>query len=204
MLNSKSQLAIVLSKLNAFQSPKIMLEQYTTDSEIAAEVIWSASMAGDIKGKTVADLGCGTGILGIGAILTGAKKTYFVDTDTSALELLENNLKQSGIKNGYEILNKDISEFNETVDTVIQNPPFGTKEKHIDVLFLDKAMQTAKVIYSLHKTATSEFIIKHARGNGFAATQRYDFEFPLKQTMKHHMKRIQRVQVTAFRFEKKE
>jgi putative methylase len=127
MKYSKSQLAIALSKLQVFPTPKPRLEQYPTDSEIAAEVLWFAGMRNDIKEKTVTDLGCGTGILGIGALLLGAKKTFFIDKDKEALAILGSNLKKLKIKKGFEIIDADISKFNKRVDVVIQNPPFGTK-----------------------------------------------------------------------------
>jgi putative methylase len=199
MKQSKSGLAIELSKLTVFPTPNAKLEQYPTDSEVAAEALWNADMLGDIKGKTIADLGCGTGILGIGALLLGAKKVFFVDTDTAALTILGNNLKKLNIKKGFKIINSDISEFKEKTDIVIQNPPFGTKEKHIDKAFLEKAFSLAKIIYSFHKTATEGFVSKFAADNGFNITNKWEFSFPLKQTMKHHKKRIQRIEVTCFR-----
>ena len=82
---SKSELAIRLSKLKGFGSPSVALEQYPTDSEMAAELLWSACMRGDVSGKAVADLGCGTGVLGIGCLLMGAEKVFFVDSDGEAL-----------------------------------------------------------------------------------------------------------------------
>ena len=35
----------------------------------------------------------------------------------------------------------DINGFNEKVDTVIQNPPFGVKKEHADKIFLEKILQ---------------------------------------------------------------
>jgi putative methylase len=199
---SKSSLAIELSKLQVFPSPKPKLEQYPTDSEIAADVLWQAYMAGDIKGKTIADLGCGTGLLGIGTLLLGAKKVFFIDTDTAALAILGNNLKKLDIKKGFKIVNSDIKDFKEKADTVIQNPPFGTKEKHTDRAFLEKAFTLANTIYSFHKTSTSGFVNKFAEDNNFSITNKWDFEFPLKQTLKFHKKRIQRIKVSCFVLEK--
>jgi putative methylase len=202
MENSKSSLAIKLSKLRLFESADTRLEQYPTDSEIAAEVLWNAFMRGDIKGKVIADLGCGTGILGIGAILLGAKKVFFVDKDAAALDVLKDNLKSAGIGAGFSVENVDISDFNGKAEIVIQNPPFGTREKHIDREFLEKAMQFAKVIYSFHKESTSEFIEKLSSEKEFIIAERWSFGFPLKQTMSFHRKRIQRIAVMCFRLEK--
>lgn len=196
---SKSSLAIALSKLDVFPCPKPGLEQYPTDSEIAAEIIWTAYMTGDIEGKTVADLGCGTGILGIGALLLGAKKVFFVDKDTAALAVLSDNLKRLGISQGFKIIDSDINEFSTPVDTVIQNPPFGTKEKHADREFLGKALSIAATVYSFHKTSTAKFVDTFARDNGFAITNQREFNFPLKQTLKFHKKRVQKIEVTCFR-----
>ena len=53
---TKSRLAIELSELKVFESAKLKLEQYPTDSEIAADILWNAFMHGDIEGKTIADL----------------------------------------------------------------------------------------------------------------------------------------------------
>ncbi len=45
----------------------------------------------------VADIGCGTGILSIGAILLGAKKAYAVDTDPLAVRATEVSRELNGI-----------------------------------------------------------------------------------------------------------
>ena len=60
---SKSTLAVRLSKLKGFLQPKLASEQYATDSETAADLLWLAFMNGDVKDKVIADFGCGTGIL---------------------------------------------------------------------------------------------------------------------------------------------
>ena len=58
---NKKQLAIKLSKLEQLKEHNQKLEQYTTPSETAASILWHAYMNNDIKGKTIADLGCGSG-----------------------------------------------------------------------------------------------------------------------------------------------
>jgi len=202
MAYSKSSLAITLSRLQVFIDPKVNLEQYPTDSEVAAEVLWSASMNGDIEGKVIADLGCGTGILGIGAILLGAERVLFVDTDDSALALLKKNLESLDIDSGFDILHSDISDFKESVDVVLENPPFGTRERHIDKLFLEKAASISKVIYSFHKTSTASFVYAFAKDNNLKITNKFDFSFPLKATQSFHKKRIERIEVSCFRLER--
>ena len=41
-------------------------------------------------------------------------------------------------------------------DTVVMNPPFGTRNTGIDTVFLLNAMKISNVVYSLHKTSTRE------------------------------------------------
>ena len=45
----------------------------------------------DASSQTVADIGCGSGILSIGSVLLGAKKVYAVDTDALATKTCRSN-----------------------------------------------------------------------------------------------------------------
>ncbi len=195
------ELAIELSKLKLFEQPKVMQEQYTMESEIAAEILQSAFMHQNIKNKIIADLGCGTGILGIGALLLEAGFVYFVDNDNEALTILKKNLKKYNFKN-YKIINKNIKDFYQLVDIVIMNPPFGTKVKHADKSFLEKAFSLAKTIYSFHKTTTLRFIKAISKDNNFKITGIFNFKFSLKQTYNFHKKKIQKIEVSCYRLEK--
>lgn len=194
------KLAVELSKLKTFANPKVMREQYPADSEIAAEVLHSAYMNHDVKNKIIADLGCGTGILGIGALLLEAGFVFFVDDDEDALNILKENLRKYKFKN-YKIINKDIKEFNQLVDVVIQNPPFGTKTRHADKIFLEKAFSISRIVYSFHKTSTLRFIQAISRDYNFKITNSFNFKFPLKKNQKFHKKDIQRIEVSCYRFQ---
>lgn len=200
-INSKKQLAVLLSRLKAFEKPSFRLEQYSTDSEIAAEVIWNAYQISDIEEKVIADLGCGTGILGIGCLFLKAKKVYFVDVDERQLKTLDTNLKLMNLKN-YEIFLTDVKKFNKKVDLVIQNPPFGTKKEHADKIFLEKAFEIAKIIYSFHKIESKNFIEAISKENSFNITRYFEFDFPLKNTMNFHEKKVKKIKVGCWRFEK--
>lgn len=212
---TKSGLAIELSRLAAFEKADIRLEQYPTDSEIAAEILWFAYMNGDIKGKLIADLGCGAGILGIGALLLGARFVYFVDADKKALNALVQNLASFHMdRTSYQIINKQMQDFNVTnktnknsqenknIDIVIQNPPFGTKKQHADRQFLEKAFALSPKIYSFHKSSTRSFIKAIAETHKFTSKLIKEFNFPIKAGYKFHKQRIHRVKVDCWLFEK--
>jgi len=190
---TKSGLAIELSKLEVFSNPDIRKEQYATDSEIAAQMLWDAFMQKDIEGKTIADLGCGTGILGIGAFLLNAKKVICIDTDSKALEILKKNSPK------IETIKSDIRDVDIKADTVIMNPPFGTRVKNIDTVFLKKAFDIADVVYTIHKTSTKKHIIRVAEKSGFDVTHIVDKSFPIKASHTHHIRKIHRIEVSIFR-----
>lgn len=208
---SKGSLAIELSKLRSYnnmqksESERLRYEQYSTDSEIASEILWTADQIGDINRKVIADLGCGTGILGIGALLLGAKKVFFVDIDKLALKIAEENLKSESsmlnknIFNATNLCLMDAKKFNVQVDTVIMNPPFGTKVRHADMNFLRVACSISKIVYSFHKSETLNYINKFFAERGWQITRKWEFLFPLKSSLKFHKKRIYRVKVCCIR-----
>lgn len=191
---NKKQLAIALSKLKTFEKPIAKLEQYQLDSEIAAEVLWFAFMNNDIKDKIIADLGCGTGILGIGALLLGARKVYFLDIDNSALLLTKQNINFLNLQNAV-LVHKEVIEFKEKVDTVIQNPPFGVQLPYADKPFLEKAMQISNTIYSFHKIESKQFIKNLTSQNNFSVKNILEFTLKLKKTQKFHEKEKYEVEI---------
>ncbi|MBT3406932.1 methyltransferase [Candidatus Woesearchaeota archaeon] len=203
MIASKSRLAIILSKLKVFDAPDLQSEQYPTDSEIAAETLWDAHYQDEIEGKIIADFGCGTGILGLGAALLGAKVVFMIEKDEKALEIAKENYEslKEDIEGEIKFLHQDVQDFNERVDVLIQNPPFGTKEKHADRDFLMKAFDTANTIYTFHKTTSENFIKKISQDNNFKVTYYKTHNFPLKAAHLFHTRKIHRIKVGCWRLE---
>ncbi|MBU0628418.1 MAG: METTL5 family protein [Nanoarchaeota archaeon] len=199
---SRAGIAIALSALEGFSKPKVSAEQYMTEPDIAATILWDAYMKGDISGKRVADLGSGTGVLGIGAILLGAAKVFLIEQDKEAMEIAKENLGNIESESSAEFVLGDVKEFSSKVDTVIMNPPFGTKSEHSDKRFLENAFDIGNVVYSLHKTETKKFIEAFAKDNKFKITQVMDFSYPLKATMDFHSKGVEKINVSCFRFVK--
>lgn len=52
----------------------------------------------DLKGKTVIDYGCGSGILAIAALLLGAENAYAVDIDPQAITATESNAEKNNVQ----------------------------------------------------------------------------------------------------------
>lgn len=192
---SKKQLEVYLSKLKQIKEPKVNIEQYQTPSNIAAEVLWTAYMSNDVKGKIIADLGCGNGILGIGALKLKAAKVFLLDIDQNAVLTTKENIKRFRSAN---LLCQELKYFNKQVDTTIQNPPFGVQNEHADRPFLIKAMELSNKIYSFHKLESEDFIKAIAKDSNFILEHILKFKFPLKKTQKFHKKTIHEVKVGCF------
>ncbi len=200
----KRHLAMMLSRLEGFSSPKPELEQYRTPGDVAAEMLWLAGSIGDIQGKIVADLGAGTGVLAIGACVMGAGRVYAVEIDERALALAEENARALGLGDCIEFLNMDVSGFSEAVDTVVMNPPFGSQSPHADRPFLLKAFEVAEVVYSIHlaKPEVRRFIEAFVRDFGFSITHRVILPFELPAQFFFHRKPVERILVDVYRFER--
>ena len=200
----KRQLAMLLSRLEGFKEPKAELEQYRTPGNVAAELLWLAASHGDIGGKLVADLGAGTGVLGIGAAVLGARKVYAVEKDREALRRAEENAERAGVRERMEFFEGDVSEFGLRVDTIVMNPPFGSQRPHADRPFLMKAFEIADVVYSIHlaKEGVREFVEKFAAESGFRVTHRVELPFEIPAQFPFHRKRIERVRVDVYRFQR--
>lgn len=206
---NKSKLEILLSKLKVFSKPSMELEQYALDGKNASDILWIAFQLGDIEKKSIADLGCGTGILGIGALLLGANKVYFIDKSEAAIRTAKENLQfvekelSLSLNRKAMFLVGDINNFSTKVQIILENPPFGTKTEHMDKIFLEKAMEISGKIYSIHKSSTLDFLRRFISKNDFGITHEKRFDFPLKQTMPFHKQKIKRIDVALLRIERR-
>ncbi|WMW24130.1 METTL5 family protein [Methanolobus sediminis] len=188
------KLEMLLEQVEGFDSPNVNLEQYATPALLAAEMLHFAFMQGDLEG-TVFDLGCGTGMLAIGAKLLGAEKVVGFDIDNKALEVARRNAEKLGVD--VEFIHADIFEVEGHADTVVMNPPFGAQTKGNDRPFLLSALKTSDVIYSIHNCGSHDFISKFI--GDARITDWYSTAFPMKRTFKFHKKEVEMVKVEIYR-----
>ena len=165
----KLDLERFLSEIRINPSPKAELEQYTISERVAADILYLAAYANsDIISKTVLDLGCGTGRLGLGASFLGAKMVVGVDIDKAAVTIASDyaRKKEEGFCTDWIV--GDIAAISGKFDTVLQNPPFGVQKRHADRSFLEKALEVGCSIYSLHNHPRTDdrlaYRLKNARG----------------------------------------
>jgi putative methylase len=192
----RKELEIRLQKIPPNPSPKAELEQYATPAGIAADILFEAYALGDVAGKRIADLGCGTGVFAIGAALLGASESLGVDIDGDAVAIAGECARALGAKVGFKTA--DVREFSGDFDTVFQNPPFGYQARRLDRIFLAKALEVAKVVYTLHHAGASEYIGKFTAGIGCVDFGQ-NYKFPMKHTYKFHSKPVKPIEVTLYR-----
>lgn len=203
---SKKRLEIILSNLKENPKPKLSLEQYTISGVLASEILNLVYLSGDIKNKEIADLGCGTGRLAIGCVLLGAKKVIGIDIDKNVLKIAKENVKlaekitKKKIKDKIKFVHSDISKWKKRVDVIIQNPPFGFQTLHADRIFLKKALECSKKIYSLHRSyeKTRKFIKKFVDDNNGKVKNVIKYKFRIPYMFKFHKKRYVEYDVDLF------
>ncbi len=69
----------------------------------------------------LADIGCGTGILGIGAMLLGVDSLWMTDNDPMAVEVAAENLRAMDLLSQVELTCADTPEHTQIFDTVVAN-----------------------------------------------------------------------------------
>lgn len=166
----KLDLELFLSGLASQPSPQVRLEQYTISESVAANMLFIAAyLNNDVVGKTVLDLGCGTGRLALGASYIGAQEVVGVDIDKSAIGTALTNQRKANLTGSVQWVNSDIKSIVGKFDTVLQNPPFGVQTREADRAFLVKALTVGKSVYSLHNhPETDRQLIKQLKaGEGF-------------------------------------
>ena len=163
----KLELEILLSQIESHPSPKPNLEQYTISVDAAAVMLYTVAYAhGGIVDKTVLDLGCGTGRLALGAAFLGAKQVVGVDIDRDAVKVAFENAVRTNLKEKVQWIAGDIEAIHGSFDAVLQNPPFGVQRRKAGRKFLEKALETGKTIYSLHKSPKQDKnLIKKLKAN---------------------------------------
>ena len=195
-------LAIQLSKLERISGPDLNLEQYQTEGEIAARWLFDIQSFNDLdSGCQVVDLGCGNGILGIGAVLMGAKSAILVDSDEESCEVSNRNAESLGISNSVKIINSKIGEqnieFNEA-DLVVSNPPWGTQKKGSDRAFLQEIISIGAVAHLMHSSRATH--IRNFFNEFDWSSEEYgNFDFALPAAFEHHTRTRGRTRASLWR-----
>ena len=198
-ITKKKHLEMAIQKVPKHPNPKVDLEQYSTPATIAADLLWNAYSLGDIADKKVMDLGCGTGIFAIASKLLGAASAIGVDIDKDSTDLA------SSYCGDVDFICSDICDLENDfdVDTIFQNPPFGSQKnakKGADLKFISKAIELSpKVLYSFHMASTEEFLISYFEKNDLEITHIFRYNFPIPKIYEFHTKESANVEIIVIR-----
>lgn len=203
------KLEMLLENISDFERPDPSLEQYKTPASIAGRLIHTAYMFGDIEGKVVYDLGCGTGILSAACCLLGASEVVGFDIDISALTRAHKSMSELCPECVFSFVHCDMSEISQLVasgmlkkaNTVVMNPPFGAQKKGSDRPFLKSALSAGDVVYSIHNKGSFDFIEKFISPS--VITDCFECDFPILKTFDFHTKDRIKIPVEIYRIETK-
>ncbi len=199
-------LAIQLSKLQEISSPNLNLEQYQTEGEIAARWLFDIQSFDDLKpGCRVVDLGCGNGILGIGAVLMGTGSAILVDSDEKSCEVSTRNVESLGISDSVKIVNSKIGEKDIEIreaDIVVSNPPWGTQKKASDRPFLEEIISIGTIAHLMHSSQATH-IRNFFNEFGWSSEKYGDLDFALPATYGHHSRMRGRTRASLWRISPK-
>ncbi len=156
------------------------------------------------KGKTVIDLGCGTGLLGLRALEQGAKFVYFVEQDEQMVHILRNVLPKKLDRDRYSIIHKDIENLDHIDFTT--EPQIAVSEFYGPRLFDEGYINYVKKIKTLFPNIIS--IPKKFIGKFYVCDIDYSHDiWPKNQDLIEHFKFMYREKGFAKylnSFEKKE
>ncbi len=193
----KKQLALKLSKLKISQSPRLRLEQYPVSTSVASELLYMAGFEHHELEGSVIDLATGTGRLAIGAALMGAEQVVGIDTDEKLIELARENAQSVGVN--VQWIASDISRVEGRYDTVVMNPPYGTRTSHADTKFLKKSFDLAPIVYSIHKASTRKFLSDFVKRSNKEVLEVREMTLQIPHLFSFHRQKWRDVNVDIYR-----
>ena len=126
------------------------------------------------------------------------------------MKVLEKNLEnlfEQDILHRHAFMRADVCEnvIGSKFDTILMNPPFGTKNNQgIESEILMSCFEiNPKVIYSLHKATSEDYLVDFANIKGYSATKMFTVEFKLTKMYSFHKHDNGMVLVSLFKFVKK-
>ena len=196
------RLGMLLSGLLPHPCDSVELEQYTTDGNLAARWLADISAFDDLtEGCTVADLGAGNGVLGLGALVLGAGRAILVETDQAACDVAKSNAESMGFTESVEVIRTTLGSgpINLTsADVVICNPPWGRQTPRADRPFLEAIIAAEAPAHLLH-SAEATHIQPLFEDAGWSSERYGEADFALPASYSHHSRQRGRTRAAFWR-----
>jgi putative methylase len=196
------RLSMLLSNLAPHPCDSVELEQYTTDGDLAARWLSDIVAFDDLsEGCTVADLGAGNGVLGLGALAMGAGRAILVETDQTACDIAKSNAESMGFTDSVEVIQATLGSVPidlSASDVVISNPPWGRQTPRADRPFLEAMIVAAAPAHLLH-SAEATHIQPLFENEGWSAERYGEANFALPASYSHHTRQRGRTRAAFWR-----
>jgi putative methylase len=184
----RSELVRALERVPGFARPRATLEQVVTPAEAGATLLATADREDGLPGRSVVDLGCGTGRLAIGAALLGATPVLGVDVDPAAVEVARSAAASAGVAVEFEVA--DVATGGRPCELVVMNPPFGAQRRHADRPFWDRAFSLAgRSLYAFALADSRTFIARRAVERAARVVAVEPVPWALPRTFPYHVRR---------------
>ncbi len=193
---------MILSGLDPHPNDSVELEQYTTEGDLAARWLADIAAFGDLtEGRTVADLGAGNGILGLGALAMGAGRATLVEADQAACDAAKSNAESMGFSDSVEVIQATLGSDKvdlRSADVVISNPPWGRQTPKADRPFLEAMIAADAPSHLLH-SAEATHIQPLFEDAGWSAERYGEADFALPAAYSHHSRQRGRTRAAFWR-----
>lgn len=203
----KADLERALEAVPRHPSPRPDWEQYRTPPGVAAGLLLAAHKEGALADHRVLDLGCGTGMLALGAALLGARMATGVDVDSHAVAMAQECAAAMDLSPRTWFVCADVADWRSepgSFDTVVMNPPFGAQKgnRHADRVFYARAAEAVHpygTVWFLAQERTEGFLAAAAEELGGRVEKVAAWDYPLEATMGHHTQETRLVRVGGYR-----
>jgi putative methylase len=180
----RSELVRALEAIPPFPTPNPALEQVATPADRAADLLLEALARGDLAGRSVADLGSGTGRLAGGAALLGARSVDGYEVDPTAVVAA-----RAAVPDGVRWHVADVADVATDAETILMNPPFGAQRRGADRPFWAVAFARPRAVYAFALADSRTFIEAIAVERGARVEAHRPVPWTLGPTFRHHRKR---------------
>jgi len=167
------------------EAPAARLEQVATPVAAAVNLLSALDRFVGLRGRSILDLGCGTGRLAIGAALLGASPVVGVEVDPRLVPIARAAARAAGAVAEFRV--SDVESWQRPADVVVMNPPFGAQRRHADRPFWDRAFSLGqRAIGAFASSASRTFIARLALDRGAHVVEVEPVPWDLPRTFPHH------------------
>ncbi len=199
-----NQIIDYVNTINSFIKGKIELEQYTLPAQLIAFIL--VYVKKDLRDQRIVEFGSGTGRFSLPILKFFSPHLLCVDVDSEAMFNLRKLLKARNLSAKLVIAAIEFLEtysWKDSFEVTIMNPPFGTKRRGIDIVFLEKALNFSNKVISVHKSnqKSRKLINRIGRSYNKSCEILATLEFPIPPIFTFHRKRNHKVFLDIYRFE---